>query len=774
MKRILVPSTLAITALAVAASSCESNTKASEKPVPEAPQAAAIAPEEPAPVLRRSELRPYRPLLDEVSRAEVAARGPFIDLGDSATHKWTRGRWKNAWGDNGKDAETTYTEVAGARVRFGMVVVPQDDPAAEIVMRARSKCSDSAKAEIRVDGKAIGTVELSKEWGEIRAPAGDAFKAPDEYTQVYRELELYVPKGCSGPRAEIDWVWVSTETGGKAPQGGVRQGQLELGKVPRRGIFAHDARSYRWYLDIPQKAELVFDYASEASDAKFMVRVSENGGETKTIFEQAGTKEWQEGAVDLSAYAGKTVRLEIARSGADGTSGWAEPEIMLSGEAPPPPPDGGKPKNVIVILIDTIRADVFEPIGGEGSLVKTPVFDALSKESTVFTTAYTPENWTKPSVASVLTGLYPSTHGTKADADTVSQDADLLSEQLKAAGFETASFVANGYVSEKYGFLQGWDAHTNYIRQSLNSSAENVYDDAIEWVEKRKDKDKPFFLYIQTIDPHVPYKVDEKYTNLYHPNPYPKSIGRTLSGKHQQEIRKKPLPENELAWVKALYFGEVTYHDEHMGRFLEDMRTRGILDNSLLVITNDHGEELNEHDKLGHGHSLYDEVIRAPLLMRFPGRFEAGAQIADPVELIDIAPTVLDVLGMEPAEDHDGFSLMPLVEGAPLTRPYYAMTEFLEGQRSVRVGSWKMIVSGNSTQLFHIPSDPTEQKELSDTHAIPRRMCDIHIAEGLAIPNKRARALGTRLTKKKFEPGVVEMDPQLRKQLDALGYFGDD
>jgi len=454
-------------------------------------------------------------------------------------------------------------------------------------------------------------------------------------------------------------------------------------------------------------------------------------------------------------------------------AGWGEPEIMIEGQHRPAPVAATKPpRNVVFVLIDTARADVFEPFA-PGNEVDTKAYDELAKSSTVFTNAYDNENWTKPSVATLLSGLYPSTHDTKKDPSVLPDEIELLSERLHDEGFATGGFVANGFVSDRFGFEQGWDAFTNYIRENKKSEAEYVYADALAWIDEHRE-DGRFFAYIQTIDPHVVYRVGRDYTSRYYDGNYTGPLGSSVSGEEQAAISKGKMKASadDLAWLKALYYGEVSYHDEQLGLFLEALRERGLLDDTLLVVTNDHGEELYDHGRLGHGHSLYEELLRAPLLLRYPPVFEAGRRVSDIVEAVDLAPTILEVLDLRPLSDADGISLLPLLRGEPIQRPTYAISEFLEGRRSLRVANWKLErSSGDSVKLFDLDADPGEQTNLADTRPIARRLCDVMFGEGLANTDKSQR-LERVGPKRRFQAGEAQIDTELRKQLEALGYFG--
>ncbi|RMH40595.1 MAG: hypothetical protein D6689_13370, partial [Deltaproteobacteria bacterium] len=467
-------------------------------------------------------------------------------------------------------------------------------------------------------------------------------------------------------RAEVDWVWLRDTDGAAQPVSLPRVMPIPIGGTPKRALPAPTPRTYSFYLHVPPGASLVFDYGADRATT-FAVRAQADGEPERALFEaQAKPNAWTEAAVDLSPLAGKAIRLDLATSGAAAAAGWGEPEIMV------PPADAAAPagppaRNVVLILIDTARADAFAP----GSPVKTPAYDAFAKQATVFVNAYNNENWTKPSVATTLTGLYPVTHDTKRDPSVLPDDVTLLSEQFKSAGFATGAFVANGFISGKFGFDQGWDFFRNYIREERPSDAEHVYADALEWIDQHKGQ--RFFAYIQTIDPHVVYQVDRKYSALYFDGDYDGPLGDAITAEEQVALSKGKLKatDRDRKWLEALYNGEITYHDEHMGAFLDALAQRGLDGDTLVVITNDHGEELGEHGRWGHGHSLYDELLRDLVAMRYPPLFPAGKRIADPVEDVDLAPTILEVAGVDPIPGVDGESLVPLVRGGRVARPLY-------------------------------------------------------------------------------------------------------
>ncbi|HLU66151.1 MAG TPA: sulfatase [Kofleriaceae bacterium] len=723
---------------------------------------------------QRSKLHPHRSLLDEVSRAEVDAGGLLVDFGGADQHKYTRGSWRSGWSEirEGEGAGESWAVVDGRRAWLDMYL-PGPAPVA-IAMRARSPVAGQ-KITFYSGETALGTAELGADWQVHRVAIEPGALAPGKL-----RLELRSSKGGSaGVRAEVDWLWLTRDASETAePMIVPRIAPMNVKGKARRALIAPAPRSYAFYLQPPEGAQLVVDLGA-TEKARFKVEVTtDDSTEPKVLLDHAAGAGWTEKVVSLADYAGKSIRLALTTTEQTGAVGWGEPEILLAKpDAPPAPPRAAAPaKNAIVILIDTARADGFGPFGGPDRVAKTPSYDELAGKSTVFTSAYNNENWTKPSVATSLSGLYPTTHDTKKDGSKLPSEIEILPERLKKEGFATAGFVANGYVSEKFGFQQGWDHFTNYIRENKPSEAERVYTDALAWLKEHQQKspEQPFFLYIQSIDPHVVYDVDKEYWGLYYEGTYKGRLGPTISAEDQISLGKGQPPgtEDDLKWLRALYWGEMTYHDHHMGLFVKELESLGVLGDTLLVVTNDHGEELGERGRFGHGHQIHEELTRAPLLMRYDAMFPPGYEVKEVVEHVDLTPTILDVLGREPLAEADGVSFLPLVQGKPYQRPGYAIIEFLEGRRALRVGSLRFMVNGSSAgELYDLATDPKEEKELGDTRPISRRLAELHFGEGLATPDKKVRLRGL-AGKRRFTAGTADIDPHMRRQLEALGYFG--
>jgi choline-sulfatase len=408
--------------------------------------------------------------------------------------------------------------------------------------------------------------------------------------------------------------------------------------------------------------------------------------------------------------------------------------------------------------------------------VKTPVLDKIALEGTVLEATQAPENWTKPSTASLLTGLYPSTHGAKTDAAAVPKGATLLSEALKEAGFSTASFIANGYVSDKFGFNQGWDKYTNYIREKKSTDAENVFKEAGDWIEKHKDE--RFFTYVHTIDPHVPYDPPDEFLSLYKKGEYTGQVAPRKTPDQLAEAKKNPpkitFNAADKQYLKDLYDGEVSYHDHYLGLFIERLQKLGLYDDTIFVVTADHGEEFDEHGSWGHGHSVYQELLWIPYIVRFPGVVPAAKRISEATSSMTIFPTVLEAAGVPLPNVLEERSVLSWMRGAPPPAVAVAFSDFLDDRRVIRAGRWKLILRGTNETMFDLGSDPTEQKELDRSkHPIAARYMTLLLGQFLGARDRRNWLRANQGQGVKLERENAAIDETLREQLKAIGYAGD-
>lgn len=319
-------------------------------------------------------------------------------------------------------------------------------------------------------------------------------------------------------------------------------------------------------------------------------------------------------------------------------------------------------ENVIVVSIDTLRADHLGPYGS--AKVKTPNFDRLAAESIVFEHAYTAAPTTLPSHTSLFTGSYPHTHGAARNGDIVHPDNVMLAESLKDAGWRTLGVSGAFPLNPKFSFDQGFEAYF----PNMGDNAQVT--DAVLQKTPQRAGDK-LLLFVHYWDVHWPYAPPAPFDTMYRQD----HMGLQGTMEELKEIRAamhrgEPEAFARSEVLKDLYAGEVSWTDQQLGRLLEGLDAQGLLETSLLIITSDHGESFDEHkDYWDHGPSTYNSATHIPLFIRLPGGKLGGTRHSGLVSNVDVTPTILEVLGLQSAPRSEGVSFAPLFLGqAPPAR----------------------------------------------------------------------------------------------------------
>ena len=728
-------------------------------------------PERPA---QAASLAMQQDLLEISHLADVDHHGLFLDFGTPARHKYTVGSWGSGWGADGTDGDVTYTYAS----ENGRFFFPLGE-AREVTLRVQVKPVGSHRMQPYVNGQPIDTVVLQQgaqfRSYDVRVPA-ERLRAGENYVQLRFGGTTVV--GGQNVAAAIDSIRVIEGTPPAADERYVAPhyetlvAAVEAGGVERQALVMRSPTTLSYYLEVPERGRLVVGVGAQGAPAGLgaKVRVTPEGGETVELFSAAPTAAWNDQSLDLARFAGQVVRLELEASGSgQGRVAFSAPSIMV-----PPPEVAARPaevRNVVVLLIDTLRASKLRPYNPE-SRVRTPVLDGIAQRGVLFERAQSPENWTKPSVASVLTGLSPVTHGAKTDEARLPASAELVSEVFDGAGFATGSFIANGYVSDRFGFDQGWDDYNNYIREGGSTEAEDVFRQAGNFIEAHKDE--RFFVYIQTIDPHVPYDPPAEYLRQYDASEYagvvqPRQTPELLERAKRNEVTFNAADRRRL---EALHDGEISYHDHWLGQFMERLEQLGVAEDTLLVITADHGEEFMEHGSYGHGHSIFQELLAVPLIFHMPGRIPEGRRVPHAVSTLNIPQTVLDLTGVTGLSRAEGRSLVPDLLGGVAPGPQVAFSDFQDIRRVALAGNYKLVVRANlSSVLFDLGADPGErtEREVRD-FPIAGRYTRILLGQYLGAQNRSQWLRARQDAAAAIESENAEMDETIRAQLRALGY----
>ena len=499
--------------------------------------------------------------------------------------------------------------------------------------------------------------------------------------------------------AVVDWVHIAPASRADAARNAEPMTQAAVrsaeGGVPRVLVPAGAGLSYP--LDVPADGPVLGLLAAASGGAATLtVRATIDGAEPKVLAEapvDAGG-EPKPIAVDLAPLPGRVIRRDLDPPGA------AVPPSSSAVSVPPCPPAAAplvrlgpvQARNVILVMIDTLRADHVPPYGR--TRVQAKVLDLLAERGATFERFSAVEDWTKPSCATMLTGLYPNTHQTQTDTGSLPSSVRMVTEELKEQGFKTGAFIANGYVSDKFGFKRGWDQYTNYIREGKPTIAERVLGDAAAWIEANKGE--RFYAYVHTIDPHVPYSPPREFLELYDDQPYDGPIEARKTHQQVEDIKKKKMSvtERDKQRLLALYDGEISYHDGHLGSFLKKLDELGILDDTLVIVTSDHGEEFWDHGSVGHGHSIYQELIHVPFFLMWKNVIPAGVRIGENHDHTCIVPTMFEALGLQPPGYLEGLSVLGQAMGRQEVGPSAGFSTHQGDRMAVWSGRHKFQLSG--------------------------------------------------------------------------------
>ena len=391
---------------------------------------------------------------------------------------------------------------------------------------------------------------------------------------------------------------------------------------------------------------------------------------------------------------------------------------------------GSRPRNLLLVTIDTLRADRLGCYGY--AQVETPQLDALARRGALFENAVAQAPLTAPSHASMMTGLNPTAHKVRNTGGFVLAGSETLADTLQRRGFDTAAFVGSSVLKKRFGLGQGFAVYDDEMPAAdmgaggeAERRAGEVVDRAVKWLEGQKGK--PFFLWVHVYDPHTPYAPPPPFREKYKGRPYD---------------------------------GEVAYTDGELGRLFEAVAKKSA--DTLTAVLSDHGEAFSEHGEYSHGVFIYDTTLRIPFLMSGPG-VPAGVRVKEQARTIDLLPTVLDLMGVPVPQGVQGTSFTPAFHGKAMPATYsYAESLFPKLNmgwaelRGMRTNRWKYI-RAPKPELYDLAQDPGETSNVIAGHAEEVRELEAQL-NAASGANEKVRTVGS--------------DPRTLQQLKSLGYLG--
>jgi arylsulfatase A-like enzyme len=458
--------------------------------------------------------------------------------------------------------------------------------------------------------------------------------------------------------------------------------------------------------------------------------------------------------------------------------------------------------NVLFVCFDALRADHLSSYGYLRQT--TPTIDRLAAEGTRFEWAISQAAFTMPSMISFFTGNTPLRHGVRDFLDVLPARSVTLAEILGDYGYTTAAFVSNNTLLREWGYDQGFATYDKSARFRFSSTqrslllfgllarilpvgrgsdARSTTDAVMRWITR--DPRQPFFMWLHYMDSHSPYEPPPPYDVLYDSTYTDHDRFQRLFGELKSKIEEIPdvdvrqyVNERDLSHLAALYDGETRFADDQFGRLVSLLRSRGVLDRTLVVVTADHGEALGDHNCLAHNYYLYDETQRIPLIMRYPALLPAGRPVGEQVRAIDVMPTILEILGIPSPGAIEGRSLLGLVLG---TEQGLGLDAYAESRPHVRVvdaglpgitGKRRMIRS-EGYKLIYTPRFGDPLWELYDLKDDPLELRNVYAQ----YPDIAERLKGKLLALLKANENGAEsalpgrVDEDTRQELKALGYI---
>ena len=638
--------------------------------------------------------------------AHVYRAGVVADAASAGFVKYIRdknGRWKTGVTEAGRPAALQ----PGLQANLWLPVGPELAGDALVLEAAFKPTGTKLAMDAFVNGKKVGSPAIESGWQNVRITLKPgAVKAG--INKVRLHFRQQVEHRGTKTAAAIRFVRITKASSPAAPS-------------DERDVASALRASEGEAIVLPDGAGLDY-YITPVKGLK--VTGTARGGTAEVWAQLDGKKPKKLGGgttldVSLNSVAGHAVRLMLRGKG--GVVKIDDARIGDGGSAPVK--KVARPKYVVFWLIDTLRADklkFYDHPNPHNRKVKTPHLSALAKEATVFEPFWVQGNESKASHASLFTGVFPVAHGVYTHEAKLKGSHTTIAEAFKKAGYRTGGVVANGYVSERWNFAQGFDDFTNTIREGKANNAKALVKRAKRWIDKHKDK--AFYLYLGTSDPHVTYRAHKEFIATYdkgdasYGGRYKKSLSGTELGK--LKAKKRPPSERDRKRIEALYENEIAFNDKHFGTLIAHLKAAGIYDETMVIVSSDHGDEFWEHGSCGHGHSLHQDLVNVPLVVKWPKAFPAK-KVKVGADGVDLLPTLLHVLGQPVPKDVQGADLLPFVHAKGAVYPRAVMASQGRGSFALRAGPAKVIFrSEASLSAYDKRADPAEANDVSQTKPV--------------------------------------------------------
>lgn len=453
--------------------------------------------------------------------------------------------------------------------------------------------------------------------------------------------------------------------------------------------------------------------------------------------------------------------------------------------------------NIILIVMDAARAKHLSCYGYHRPT--TPNLERFAERSVVYETAISPAGWSLPSHASMFTGLYPSRHGAHDQHKYLRPEYLTMAEILRSWGYHTLAVCHNEYVSSTTGLNRGFAEFNPIIRRLprplkkikqkaeagiatllglRDSGARSINRQVIAALHRLQTNERPFFMFVHYLEPHAPYRPPQKYNRYLPKGVFPTEAKQVNQDRVKYLAELVSMDERDFEILTALYDGEITYLDTRIAQVLRWLEDSGLLDRTMVIITSDHGENLGDHQMLGHTYCLYDTLLHVPLIIHYPKGTVAPGRVEHQVQTLDTLPTILSMLGDTSSETYRSLQGCDLLSSArheftiaeqanPDLTTFYSrfpgvdVSRYDRALKMIRTDHYKYIrASDGNHELYDLQVDPDEQHNINAerpdvAEELDRRLTEWRNSFEEAIPSDE----------------VPEFDEAVKERLRALGYL---
>jgi choline-sulfatase len=550
--------------------------------------------------------------------------------------------------------------------------------------------------------------------------------------------------------------------------------KISLADESRNSIVLAAGDQVAFPILLPAKPVLKFGYGIQHSKGNCRARIVVKLHRmfhfpiTISLVELNDESDWNQKTVDLSRFSGKHVKLSFAVVPVDPIQScpflaFVSNPMIVSEESAQQ-----FPQFVFLLSFDALRADHLGIYGHDRPI--SPNIDAFARDAVVFENAMTAATWTLPSFTSLFTSLYPDFHGVRKANQVLTSSIVTFPELLQRRGFLTAGFVDSPLLNPVYGLAHGFASYNYRL-----SPIEERCIPSLKWVEPPGTSSR--FLFVHLISPHTPYTAPEQYLQRLVPD-YKSRINMIDVQRLMSPTRGcTKISMEELDDLQLLYDSEVLQLDDIFQRYIRRMKDLGIYDDALIILMSDHGDEFMEHGNLFHAMNIFQETARVPLIMKFPKRFSnfRGVKIATPVHLIDVMPTILDFLKIQPPTGIQGLSLLELLSGNK--KRFEERSIFTQndgGILAIRHGYYKYIYTDQSAVRFNCR--PMKTEELYDLQTDPGETTDLIGSRDdlVSFFRNQKRIYETQAAKfrnSRKSAQTIDLDQNVNEQIRALGYI---